>query len=46
MNPVKEFFENIADSWNNDGNNYKAIEELFELVNINACLLGKAELGE
>ena len=34
MNPVKEFFENIADKWNNDGNNYKAIEELFELINI------------
>ena len=34
MNPVKEFFENLADSWNNDGNNYEAIEELFKLVNI------------
>ena len=34
MNPVKEFFENIADSWNNDGNNYKAIEELFKLIDI------------
>ena len=32
MNPVKEFFENIADSWNNDGNNFEAIEELFKLI--------------
>lgn len=35
MNEVKEFFERIADSWDNKSDNLEIIGELFERININ-----------